>query len=162
MKMQTKDLVLIGILIALSFVLSLVTFNGGSIALDSAPAFLATFLFKDFKGPIVGCIGHMMSASTSGFALTLPVHLAISIAMFVMLYLAVLVARKFNNILAAGVIFMINVFAMPLLMFISIPFSIEKYSAFVALLGVAVIANLLIASVLIKPVGKVLIRNGAN
>jgi len=157
--MKTRDVVLIGVFIALSYVLSFIKFQG-SISLDSAPAFLAVFLFRDYKGAIIGSVGHLMSASMAGFFFTLPVHIVIAIFMFVMLYLAAFIARKFNLVLTAGIIFMFNTFILPVATFISFP--VDAYAGFVVALAPAVILNLIIAAALYKPVGGVLFRNASR
>ncbi|AYM02449.1 ECF transporter S component [Levilactobacillus yiduensis] len=63
----------------------------GSIALDSAPAFLGTLLLGPWVGAFLGFFGHMTSAMLSGFPLTLPVHLIVggmmAVCMFVFGYI---------------------------------------------------------------------------
>ncbi|MDF9866772.1 putative membrane protein [Bacilli bacterium PM5-3] len=157
--MKTRDIAIIGVLIALSYLLSFIKFSG-SIALDSTPAFLATFLFRDYKGPFVAGIGHMLSAASAGFLLGLPVHISIAILMFVMLVVAGKVIDKTNVLLGSGVIFIINAFIMPFIVFISMPFSWEAYSGFVVALAPAAIANIIIAAVLYRPIGRVLKIDG--
>lgn len=53
----------------------------GSIALDSAPAFLGAILLGPWIGAFLGFFGHMTSAMLSGFPLTLPIHLIIGALM---------------------------------------------------------------------------------
>jgi len=77
---KTKSLVITGLLIALSFIGSHITILG-SIAFDSLPGFLAALLLGPLYGAAIGLIGHMLTAMTSGFPLTMPLHLAIALAM---------------------------------------------------------------------------------
>ncbi len=53
----------------------------GSIALDSAPAFLGAILLGPAVGAFLGVFGHLLSAMLAGFPLTLPVHLIIGVMM---------------------------------------------------------------------------------
>lgn len=80
MKLSTRKLVLMALFIALSFVGAQIKIFG-TIAFDSLPAFLGTFLLGPFYGAIIAIIGHLLTALTSGFPLTIPVHLLISLAM---------------------------------------------------------------------------------
>lgn len=80
MKINTRQLVFMALLIALSFVgAQLKVF--GTIAFDSLPAFLGTLLMGPVAGAIIAIIGHLLTALTSGFPMTLPVHLAIGLGM---------------------------------------------------------------------------------
>lgn len=157
--MKTRDIAIIGILVGLSFVLGMIKF-AGSIALDSAPAFLAVFVFKDYKGAAIGAIGHLLSAVTSGFPFGLPIHLATAAIMFVMLYLAAIAVKKFNIVVGVGIILLINAFIAPLVVFIAAPFTMAAYTGLVASLGLATIANLVIALILYKPAEGALIKYG--
>jgi len=80
MKINTRNLVLMALFIALSFVgAQLKIFS--TIAFDSLPAFLATLLMGPVYGAIIAIIGHLLTALTSGFPMTLPVHLVIALGM---------------------------------------------------------------------------------
>jgi len=80
MKINTRNLVLTALFIALSFVgAQLKIFS--TIAFDSLPAFLATLLMGPVYGAIIAVIGHLLTALTSGFPMTLPVHLVIAVGM---------------------------------------------------------------------------------
>lgn len=150
MKLNTRDLVILAVLIALSFILANIKV-AGSIALDSAPAFLALFVYKDYRAAIVGSIGHLLSASLSGFALGLPVHLIIAATMAIMLLIAAWLIKKFNQTTAFGFIFIFNVMVAPLPVFLIMPFSQEVYLAFFIALAPATLLSLVIAGVLTKP-----------
>lgn len=80
MKINTRQLVFMALLIALSFVgAQLKVF--GTIAFDSLPAFLGTLLMGPVAGAIIAIIGHLLTALTSGFPMTVPVHLVIALGM---------------------------------------------------------------------------------
>lgn len=78
--MKTKKLVLAALLIALSFIGSNIKIMQ-TIAFDSMPGFLGALILGPFYGAIIGLLGHFLTALTSGFPLTVPVHLVIMIGM---------------------------------------------------------------------------------
>ena len=78
--MNTQKLVYTSLLVALSFVGAHVTI-AGSIALDALPAFFGALVLGPVYGVAIGMVGHFLSAMLSGFPLTLPLHLAITVAM---------------------------------------------------------------------------------
>ena len=77
---NTKHLVICALLIALSFIGANIRVFG-SIAFDSMPAFLAALLLGPIYGAIIGFIGHMLTATLSGFPLSPPLHIVIAFAM---------------------------------------------------------------------------------
>jgi len=101
--MKTRDLVLTALFAALCFIGANIKVMG-TIAFDSMPAFLAAILLGPVYGAIVGAVGHFLTAVTSGFPLTLPVHL-ITMAMMALTMAAFAVVYKYfshkNKILAA-------------------------------------------------------------
>ena len=99
MKITTRNLVLMALFIALSFVgAQLKIFS--TVAFDSLPAFLATLLMGPFFGAIVAIIGHLLTALTSGFPMTLPVHCVIALGMgltMVATWYAFTLVKKISN-----------------------------------------------------------------
>lgn len=83
--MNTKKLILIALFIALSFIGSNIKVFS-SIAFDSMPGFLISIILGPFYGAIVGLLGHLLTAITSGFPMTLPIHLIIAIFMGITTY----------------------------------------------------------------------------
>ena len=81
-KMNTKSLVLVALFLALSFVGANITIFS-SIALDSFPGFVAALLLGPLYGAAIGFLGHFFTALTSGFPLSIPIHLAIAVSMAV-------------------------------------------------------------------------------
>ena len=79
-KARTRKLVIMALLIALSFVGANITVFG-SIAFDSLPAFFAALLLGPVYGAMIGFLGHMFTAFTSGFPLTAPMHFVIAVSM---------------------------------------------------------------------------------
>lgn len=100
--MKTKNLVLTALFIALSFVGANVKVMG-TIAFDSMPAFLGSLLLGPVYGGIIGAMGHFLTALTSGFPLSLPVHLITMGGMAVTMIAFGLVYKflnRSNNLLA--------------------------------------------------------------
>ena len=81
-KVNTKYLVLAALFIALSFIGANIRIFG-SVAFDSLPAFLAALLLGPFYGAVIGLIGHLLTATLSGFPLSLPLHIVIAVSMAV-------------------------------------------------------------------------------
>ena len=79
-KVNTRTLVLTALFIALSLVGSYIKIFG-SIAFDSLPGFLAALLIGPIHGAAIGFLGHILSALTSGFPLSLPLHLVVAVTM---------------------------------------------------------------------------------
>jgi len=77
---KTRRLVLAALLIALSFIGAQLTLFY-SIAFDSMPAFLAALVLGPVYGAAIGFLGHLLTAITSGFPLTLPLHIVIAFTM---------------------------------------------------------------------------------
>jgi len=79
-KISTKNLVIIALFIALSFAGSYLKLFG-TIAFDSLPGFLAALLLGPVYGAIIGFMGHMFTALTSGFPMSIPMHIVIALTM---------------------------------------------------------------------------------
>lgn len=93
-----KRIARVAILVALSAVGAFIKLPSptGTVALDSAPAFVAAAAFGPGEGSIVGALGHMFSALITGFPLGLPIHILVAISMIVFIALFGIVARKVN------------------------------------------------------------------
>ena len=78
--MDTKKLVLSALFIAISFIGANINLMG-SIAFDSLPGFLAALILGPWYGAAIGLLGHLFTALTSGFPLSLPIHLVIAVSM---------------------------------------------------------------------------------
>lgn len=100
----------IAILVALSAVGALIKLPSptGTVALDSAPGFVAAAAFGPGEGSIVGALGHLFSALVIGFPLGLPIHLLIAVATVVWVGAFGLVARRINIYLAGVVGILLN------------------------------------------------------
>ena len=76
----TKNLVIIALFVAISFVGSHIRIFG-TIAFDSLPAFLAAILLGPWYGAAIGFLGHIFTALTSGFPLSVPIHMVVATGM---------------------------------------------------------------------------------
>jgi uncharacterized membrane protein len=104
---KTKEIVLIGLFIALSYIGAQIKFQG-SIAMDSFPAFTAALIISPMAGAIIGSLGHLLTALTSGFPLSLPIHLVVAILMGITCYGFGFLKIKVNKSLAVCVAFILN------------------------------------------------------
>ena len=82
---NTKTLVIMALLIALSFVGSYLRIFG-TIAFDSLPGFLAALLLGPIHGAAIGFLGHIFTALNSGFPLSVPLHLVIAATMAITMF----------------------------------------------------------------------------
>ncbi|MGO1383489.1 MAG: ECF transporter S component [Arachnia sp.] len=105
-----KRIARIAILVALSAVGALIKLPSptGTVALDSAPGFVAAAAFGPGEGAIVGAIGHMFSALITGFPLGLPVHLLVAAATILWVGLFGFIARRISIWVAAPVGILLN------------------------------------------------------
>jgi len=92
--MKTKKLVLTALFIALSFIGANIKIMD-TIAFDAMPGFLGALLIGPVYGAFIGSIGHFLTALTSGFPITLPVHLIIMLGMAVTMFVFGHVYRYF-------------------------------------------------------------------
>ena len=79
-KASSKTLAVMALFIALSFVGSHVKIFG-TVAFDSLPGFVAALLLGPAYGAAIGFLGHLCTALTSGFPLSLPMHLVVASTM---------------------------------------------------------------------------------
>jgi uncharacterized membrane protein len=89
---RVRSLCHCAMLIALSAVGSLVKLQG-SIALDSAPGYFAALYLGPGAGAVVGGLGHILTAVTSGFPLTVVMHMIVALQMGLFVYLVGLIYR---------------------------------------------------------------------
>jgi uncharacterized membrane protein len=85
--MKTKKLVLTALFIALSFVGAMIKVPGTTIAFDSMPGLLGAILLGPLYGALIGALGHFLTAVTSGFPLTIPVHLILMVGMGITMFI---------------------------------------------------------------------------
>lgn len=157
--MSVKRLSIIGLLIALSFILANIKFSG-SIALDSVPAFLALFVYKNKDAAFIGGIAHLLSAALAGFALGVLTHITIAVLIFIMLLIAsyfIRMKNKYNWLWTSIFLIIFNSFVSPLVLFFFIPFNMTAYWAMALVLLLATAINVVVALLLVKPLKKVML-----
>lgn len=100
----------VAILVALSAVGAFIKIPSptGTVALDSAPGFLAGAAFSAVEGALVGALGHLLSALTTGFPLGLPIHLLVAVEMAVFVAMFAWLIKKINIWVAAVITILVN------------------------------------------------------
>lgn len=101
----TIKLVYCAMLIAISAIGAMIKISG-TIAFDSMPGFFAALFLSPLLGGVVAGIGHFLTALTSGFPMTLPMHILMMVEMAAVAYFFGVIYKKTNGILAciAGII----------------------------------------------------------
>lgn len=151
----TVKLVYIATLISISFIGSLIKIQG-TIALDSMAGFFAALFLGPISGALVGSIGHLLTAMTSGFPLTLPIHLIIALEMAVFVYIFGQVYKKTNEVVASIVAIILNgivavIILAPFTVWLGLPLSGKTFIYAMAVpLTLASAVNIILASVIYK------------
>jgi uncharacterized membrane protein len=104
---NVKTVTYMAILIALSFIGSLIKIQG-SIAFDSMPGYFAAIFLGPYLGGIVALLGHLLTAITSGFPLTIPMHIIVALEMFVFAYVFSITYKRYNPYIATGIVTILN------------------------------------------------------
>ena len=158
-KNTTTKLVYISMLIAISFIGSLIKIQG-TIALDSMPGFFAALYLGPVAGAIVAGAGHLLTSLSSGFPLTLPIHLIVTLEMAIVVYLFGIIYKKFNGMAAciSGIILngaaMVLVLA-PFTIWLGLPLNGKAFVyAMVVPLTIAAAVNVILAYIIYKTIGK--------
>ncbi|QNO13872.1 ECF transporter S component [Alkalicella caledoniensis] len=147
------------IFVGLSYIGALLKIQG-SIAFDSMPAYFAAILLGPSLGAVVGVLGHLLTAITSGFPMTLPMHLIIASIMGVTVFLFGWVYKRSNYILASITAIIFNGPVSTLLAayfstLLAMQFSgWTLFYAMVIPLTLASAANVILAVILHKAMGK--------
>ena len=147
--MTTRKIILIALFCGLSYVGANLKI-AGSIAFDSAPAFLCAMLMGGLPGAIAGALGHLFSALLSGFPLTLPLHFVIAVEMgLICLVTGILVKKSGWAIwLAATVALVLNAVVAPAILIVWPGFGLSVALAMFLPLLLASAANVILAAVL--------------
>ena len=155
--MKTKRLVITGLFIALSFIGANIKIMG-TIAFDSMPAFLGTLMLGPIMGAIIGSVGHFLTALTSGFPLSVPVHMVIMVDMAATMLLFGMVYNKLkdkNKISAAIVSTIVAVIINgPVSVFAIVPIVGKGVLSVLPILSLAALANVVIAIIVYKFIPK--------
>lgn len=151
--MKTRKLVITALFIALSFIGANMKI-AGSIAFDSMPGFLGTLMLGPVFGALIGAIGHFLTAATSGFYLSLPVHLiimvdmALTMYMFGIIYKALSKVNKYAALIVSSLVGIVINGPVSLLMIM--PILGSGVMAMLPILTLAAFLNIIIADVVYK------------
>ncbi len=107
-KLSVKKTVLCAMFIALSVIGAFIKPFGNSIAFDSMPAFLAASMMGPIFGAVVGLLGHVISASISGFPLSLGIHAIIAVEMALVMLAYGFLCKKIGIIFSAIIAVILN------------------------------------------------------
>lgn len=156
MKVSTKKLVWMGLLIALSFVGANIKIPSPfqSIALDAMPAFLGTLMLGGLSGAIIGFLGHMLTAATAGFYMTIPVHIIVAVMMAITM-LGFHFAYRKTNLIGAGIVgILLNAVGAPLVLVFIPNFGWPFFMGIVPFLLVASAVNAILGIVIFTALNK--------
>lgn len=112
--MKVRHLVLLAMFIALSMIGAQFKLFS-TMALDACPGFLAALLINPLAGLVVGALGHLFTALSSGFPMGILVHGLITFCMGLTMYLFGVTYQRFSKDkvkaigLSSGVALAINV-----------------------------------------------------
>lgn len=156
---KTRKISILGFLIALSYIGSLVKIQG-SIALDSLPGYFAALFLGPIEGFLVAGLGHILTALTSGFPLTIPMHIIVALQMSIYGYLFGYLYMKFNKIVTITVTIILNgpisaLLSVPISSILKLPLSgWNLFNIIIIPLTIASIVNIVLAYLLFKLVKK--------
>lgn len=151
--MKTRKLVLTALFIALSFIGANIKIMS-SIAFDSMAGFLGTLILGPLYGAIIGAAGHFLTALTSGFPYTLPVHLIIMADMALTMIGFGLIFKKLesiNKVVASVLAVIIGVIINgPISVLMIMPILGKGIAAMLPVLCAAAAVNAIIAVIVYK------------
>lgn len=148
-----------GILIALSAVGAVFKISG-SIAFDSMPGFFAALFLGPVEGAVVSALGHLLTAVTSGFPMTIPMHIFLTIEMGVIAYLFGIIYKKRGAIVSSIIAIILNgpvgaLIAVPLSIVFRLPFNgWALFGIIIVPLTLASVANVLLSVLVFKVLNK--------
>ena len=147
MQTRLKRIVMLSLFIALCFVGAMIKLPSptGTVALDAMPAFLAASLLGPVPGAVTGLLGHLMTAASAGFPLTLPVHLLVSVLMLVIVLTYGFLFKNVNRILAVVVGVLLNGIGAPAALMFMPGFGAPFFVAMVLPLTVGSLINVILA-----------------
>ena len=149
-----------GMLIALSAVGALIKISG-TIALDSMPGFFAALFLGPSAGALVGALGHLLTAATSGFPMSLPMHLFLMVEMAFVIYVFGITYKKFGSIPAFIVGVLLNgpfaaLVSVPVSKLLGLPFNgWALFNVIIIPLILASIVNVFLSQVVYKSITKI-------
>ena len=79
--MNIRTITAYALLISLCAIGGQIHFGVYSIGFDSSPAFVGALMLGPVAGVVLGALGHIATAASTGFPLSVPIHVAIAIIM---------------------------------------------------------------------------------
>lgn len=140
-----KRIARMAIFIAISAVGSMIKVPSptGTVALDASIAYFSAIAFGWREGSIVAALGHMLTALTTGFPMSFPLHLFIAVQMAVWVSLFQIIAKKIH--MWAG-IFVAVILNGPVSSFLVVPVGgFGLMAALILPLTIGSIINILVA-----------------
>ncbi|WP_207724742.1 ECF transporter S component [Thermanaerosceptrum fracticalcis] len=109
-KIHVRQVVRVGLLVALSTVGAHIKIPSitGTPALDSLPGYFAAAALGWREGALVAALGHLLTALTAGFPLSLPIHLLIAAEMGICALVFGYLFKKTNPVIAMGAAIILN------------------------------------------------------
>lgn len=107
MKNKIKMITTSGLLIALSAIGAMIKIQG-TVAFDSMPGYFAALYISPIAGAVVIALGHLLTAFTSGFPMTIPMHLLLMLLMGIIAYIFGILGRKTNGFISCTVATILN------------------------------------------------------
>ncbi|OIJ16526.1 alpha-ribazole transporter [Anaerobacillus alkalidiazotrophicus] len=151
-RLEIRKISILGIFIAISVVGSFIKIPSpfGTVAFDSAPAFLAALLLGPTSGALVGFMGHILTSLNVGFPLSIPIHLFISLEMAFVCAVVGIIYKKGFLIPALMVGVLLNGVVLPA-SFILIPqFGVSFFVAMIIPLVIGSALNLIVSGTLVR------------
>jgi len=150
---KIKQLTLMGMFIALSAVGAVIKVPSptGTVALDSAPGFLAALILGPSYGAAATALGHLFTSFFTGFPLTIPIHLIISIEMAIFAA-AFAYFKRFNLPTAVVATSILNGFAAPASLIPLPGYGIGFFSAMLFPLIIGSTINIFAAALIYKAI----------
>lgn len=150
---KTKMFTLMGLFIALSAVGAFIKVPSptGTVALDSAPGFVAALLLGPGPGAFVAAMGHLLTSLFAGFPMTLPIHIIVALEMAV--FAAIYGHMGKGNLVAAVIIVSLLNGVIAPATFIPMPqFGLAFFTAMLVPLLVASAANVIVSALVYKAI----------
>ncbi|MCM8710056.1 ECF transporter S component [Clostridium sp. SYSU_GA19001] len=151
--MKTRKLSITALFIALSLIGANIKI-AGSIAFDSMPGFLGALTLGPVFGALIGAIGHLLTAATSGFPLSLPVHLIVMINMALTMYMFGVIYKVLSKVNKYAALIVSNLVGVvingPVSLFMIIPILGSGVMTMLPILTLIAFLNILIADIVYK------------
>lgn len=156
---ETRRIAYIGVLVALSYIGSLIKIYD-SIALDAIPGYFAALFMDPLSGALVASMGHILTGLNSGFPRTLPIHIIIALGMGLSAYSFGYLTKKINLIIGIIIGTLISSIGMlaiagPLSKMLGLPLSgMAMFTVLAVPLTLASLVNIILGYMLYKVMRK--------